>query len=160
MKEQSEQKAFYEALGANIRKRRTELKLSQDALARSVGLTRTSLTNIENGRQHPPLFTFCEILDQMKIDASALLPRRSATRETNANAVKAIIAEQTRTPDENAFITAALGLRKQEMADGDTKEEDRVAGRGTSAGERSPAGSRTGHQNRQGKRRANRRRLP
>jgi transcriptional regulator with XRE-family HTH domain len=157
MKDQSEQEAFYQQLGTNIRERRKALKLSQDALARSIGLTRTSLTNIENGRQHPPLFTFCEILDQLKVDASALLPRRAETTAGDATAVKAIIAQQARNPDERAFMTAALGLRKQENEDGDTKKKDRGTGAGAPAGERSPASSRAGDQNRQGKGRTDRR---
>jgi transcriptional regulator with XRE-family HTH domain len=157
MKEQPEQSAFYQQLGANIRERRKALNLSQEALARLVGLTRTSLTNIENGRQHPPLFTFCELLDQLKVGAAELLPRRTARTDGNASAVKAIIAQQARNPDERAFMTAALGLKEQEKANGHTKEENRGAGARAAEGERGSAGSRAGNEDRQGKGRADRR---
>src|SRR5258706_10596858 len=92
---------FYKQLGANIRKNRQGLKLSQDELARSIGLTRTSLTNIEKGRQHPPLHTFCDIVEQLKVDASVLLPSRMPPTETVD--VEAIAGQQIRGDDHVAF---------------------------------------------------------
>jgi len=111
MKDAPEQTAFYSELGANIREHRKALNLSQDALARMVGLTRTSLTNIENGRQHPPLHTFCEIVEQLKIDASNLLPNRTVSKTPDGIDVEAIATRQTRNPDELAFITTAIGRK-------------------------------------------------
>src|SRR5438128_1981431 len=80
-KKTPQQIMFYQQLGANIRKYRVLNKLSQDELSKLVGLTRTSLTNIEKGRQHPPLHTFCEIVEQLKVDIWDLLPRPVAIRE-------------------------------------------------------------------------------
>ena len=62
----SQQLTFYPQLGENIRKYRKDRHLSQERLANLVGLTRTSLTNIEKGRQHPPLHTLCEIIEQLQ----------------------------------------------------------------------------------------------
>src|SRR5579871_3366378 len=98
MKDDPVEIAFYQQLGANVRARRKKLGLSQDALAQLVGLTRTSLTNIENGRQHPPLHTFCEIVEQLKVDASNLLPRRAAVTEVVD--VKTMAGDQVRGEDE------------------------------------------------------------
>ena len=42
---------FYEELGGIIRSARNQLGLTQEELARLVSLTRTSITNIEKGRQ-------------------------------------------------------------------------------------------------------------
>src|SRR5262245_10169498 len=125
MKDGPEQIAFYQQLGANIRARRKRLNLSQDALAQLIGLTRTSLTNIENGRQHPPLHTFCEIAEQLKVDAAALLPRRAA--ELEVIDVKAMAGQQIRGEKELAFITTGIGI-KEEDPNGDTKTKDRSDG--------------------------------
>ena len=45
------QGSFYTALGRNIRQSRTRAGLTQSALAEVIGMTRTSITNIEQGRQ-------------------------------------------------------------------------------------------------------------
>ena len=43
--------SFYASLGAKIRSRRYELGLTQQELSQLIGLSRTSITNIERGRQ-------------------------------------------------------------------------------------------------------------
>jgi transcriptional regulator with XRE-family HTH domain len=43
--------AIYQQLGKVLRARREGLRLTQDDIARAVGLSRTSVTNIELGRQ-------------------------------------------------------------------------------------------------------------
>ena len=116
-----QQTAFYEQLGGNIRECRKRLKLSQDALAKLIGLTRTSLTNIENGRQHPPLHTFCDILEQLKVDVWELLPR--AVAPAKPYNVKQIVSSQTRGASERAFIEAAIGMEGRN-SHGDTKKKN------------------------------------
>ncbi len=120
MKDAPQQVAFYKQLGANIRTIRQRLDLSQDQLARSIGLTRTSLTNIESGRQHPPLHTFCEIVEQLKVDASDLLPIRATPTEIVD--VKAIAGQQIRGDNELAFITTGIGMKREERSHGDSKK--------------------------------------
>lgn len=46
---------FYEALGARLSVQRMARGITQAELADAVGLARTSVTNIEAGRQHPPV---------------------------------------------------------------------------------------------------------
>jgi len=73
---------FYRDVGAKIReirlRRRAQNKnLTQEALAESVGLTRTSLTNIEKGRQRILLHTFTKIASALEVPAQQLLPETS-----------------------------------------------------------------------------------
>lgn len=91
-----------------------------------VGLTRTSLTNIESGRQHPPLHTFCEIMDQLGADYDKVIPRRS--RAPMAAALQERAKQQVRGEDELAFIEAAIGI-KEGSPDGNTQEKDQGPGR-------------------------------
>lgn len=121
MRTLQQQSAFYEQLGGNIRECRKRLKLSQDALGKLIGLTRTSLTNIENGRQHPPLHTFCDLLEQLKVDVWELLPRTAIPAKPYN--VKQIVSRQTRGADERAFIEAAIGIERRN-AYGDTKKKN------------------------------------
>ena len=123
-KRTSQLSAFYEELGANIRKTRNARKLSQEELARLVGLQRTSLTNIEKGRQHPPLHTLCEIVEQLKVDISELLPRSTAVQ--NSTDLRALAGSQVRTENELAFIESAI---KGGTPHADTKKQDSGVGR-------------------------------
>jgi transcriptional regulator with XRE-family HTH domain len=65
---------FYKTIGENIRAKRKERGLSQEGLAKAVGLKRPSMSNIEKGRQNILLHTFCEIVETLDTTASALLP--------------------------------------------------------------------------------------
>ncbi|MEO8630212.1 MAG: helix-turn-helix transcriptional regulator [Betaproteobacteria bacterium] len=121
MKDTRQQAAFYRQLGQNIRTVRKRSKLSQDGLAQLVGLTRTSLTNIENGRQHPPLHTLCEIVEKLKVDISELLPRPIASGE--AIDVAVMIGDQLRGEDELAFIKSGIAI-KTGGSNGDTETQD------------------------------------
>jgi transcriptional regulator with XRE-family HTH domain len=60
--------------GQLLAQRRAEAKLSQEALAKSVGLTRTSITNIERGRQPVNLHTLYVMADILRLEVADLLP--------------------------------------------------------------------------------------
>lgn len=73
--------------GRLLARRRAEAKLSQRAFAKAVGLSRTSITNIERGRQPvslPTLYAMAYILGR---DIADLLPP-----------IKALLSERTRGP--------------------------------------------------------------
>src|SRR5437879_790530 len=67
---------FYKKIGENIRAKRKERGLSQEGLAKAVGLKRPSMSNIEKGRQNILLHTFCDIVETLDSTANALLPDR------------------------------------------------------------------------------------
>jgi transcriptional regulator with XRE-family HTH domain len=66
---------FYKALGGLVRKARDKAGITQDALAARVGLTRTSVTNIEKGRQKLLVHTLCDLASALGVPATALLPK-------------------------------------------------------------------------------------
>jgi transcriptional regulator with XRE-family HTH domain len=66
--------AFYRRVGEKIRTKRQERGLSQDGLAKAIGLKRPSLSNIEKGRQNILLHTFCDIAETLSTSTSELLP--------------------------------------------------------------------------------------
>jgi len=66
---------FYKAFGSLIRRHRENRPdLTQEKLGRLVGLSRTSITNIEKGRQHIALHQLFAIAEALKISPAALLP--------------------------------------------------------------------------------------
>lgn len=78
---QSEQKVFYEKLGACIRQARTTAGLKQETFGDFLGLSRASIVNIEKGRQHPPIHLLWVIAKILKIDVTLLLPEFEASEE-------------------------------------------------------------------------------
>jgi transcriptional regulator with XRE-family HTH domain len=54
--------------------RRTESGMSQEAFANAVGLSRTSITNIERGRQPVSLHTLYFMADILGVEPADLLP--------------------------------------------------------------------------------------
>jgi transcriptional regulator with XRE-family HTH domain len=77
---------FYETLGARLRARREEIHLRQAELAESVGLSRTSITNIELGRQRLFLDQFAEICRNLKVVPSEMIPQHQDQNEKRLTA--------------------------------------------------------------------------
>jgi transcriptional regulator with XRE-family HTH domain len=71
--------AFYKEFGRRVREARTSKDgtrtLTQEALARRLGLTRTSITNIEKGYQGVPLHTLVELAKALGVAPGDLLPQ-------------------------------------------------------------------------------------
>lgn len=57
-----------------MRLHREQAKLTQQALGDFVGLSRTSITNIEKGRQHVALHQLFDIAEALGLSTAALLP--------------------------------------------------------------------------------------
>jgi transcriptional regulator with XRE-family HTH domain len=66
--------AFYAEVGRRVRLARERAGLTQDALAGRVSLSRTSVTNIEKGRQKVLLHTLCNLADALGVTPEVLMP--------------------------------------------------------------------------------------
>lgn len=65
---------LYEIVGRRVTEARKAAKLTQEELALSVSLTRTSITNIEKGRQKLLLHTLFDLAHAMQVPVSQLMP--------------------------------------------------------------------------------------
>lgn len=74
---------LYREFGRLLRERRKAAHLTQDDLADRVGLARTSITNIERGRQHVSLHMLYELADAVGAHASELLPHKDVLLKKN-----------------------------------------------------------------------------
>ncbi|MFE0473234.1 helix-turn-helix domain-containing protein [Streptomyces sp. NPDC058947] len=72
---------FYLAVGLRVREARTAARMTQAQLAEGLGLTRSSVANVEAGRQRTPLHVFAMIAEALDVDPSKLLPQDLATPE-------------------------------------------------------------------------------
>jgi DNA-binding XRE family transcriptional regulator len=68
--------SFYQAVGRRIREARLAQtpSLTQEGLANLVGLTRTSITNLEQGRQKCLIHTLVDIAYVLRVQPGSLLP--------------------------------------------------------------------------------------
>jgi transcriptional regulator with XRE-family HTH domain len=68
---------LYKLIGLRIKTAREDMSLTQEDLGVRVGLTRTSISNIENGRQKIQVDTIYDIARVLNIDPFSLLPPQS-----------------------------------------------------------------------------------
>lgn len=67
---------LYQVLGGKIRDARTSRQLSQGDVAQRLSLSRSSITNIENGLQKISLLDLYKVAEAFEIDLVELLPAR------------------------------------------------------------------------------------
>lgn len=65
---------LYKYIGKQIRERRKSLDINQEEVALAIGLTRTSVTNMETGIQKPQLTALYRLCRLFNIEVSELLP--------------------------------------------------------------------------------------
>lgn len=75
---------IYKIIGERIRSLRESLNMTQDELADQINMRRTSITNIEAGRQRLPIDTLYTIAGLLGVNAFDLLPEGHPDREISA----------------------------------------------------------------------------
>jgi DNA-binding XRE family transcriptional regulator len=68
---------LYRGIGNKLRQRRDDLKVTQGQLATEAGVKRTSITNIEAGRQKVPLQLLYKLCAALEIEVVDVLPTNS-----------------------------------------------------------------------------------
>lgn len=74
MKEHPLTLRLYLELGVRVRRLREDLNITQDELAKRVDISRSSIANIERGRQHAPVHVVLSIAETLNVDMAQLLP--------------------------------------------------------------------------------------
>jgi len=103
---------FYQQFGQLLRSARKSAGLSQEDLAKAIGLTRTSVSNIEKGRQKVLLHTFAELLGVLQLPAPDLLPARATDSSKLAMSL-----DELKNSDTSGFefvYRAGIGQRTKE----------------------------------------------
>ena len=110
---------FYKEFGQLLRDARKTAGMSQADLASAIGLTRTSVSNVEKGRQRVILHTFATILKVLAKRPEELLPPLRDAENMGDMGIGEL------EPDLRDFVERALGKT--------TKEEEENDGNPTSA---------------------------
>lgn len=108
-----EKHPIYEEVGQRIRRIRKQRKLTQGVLADRVSLSRTSITNIEKGRQRLLLHTFAEIAEALQVEPASFLPKTDMEPGRHLRA-----ALKGRSRSEKEWIKSAVLVSRKEKPDG------------------------------------------
>lgn len=73
----------YKSLGERIRARRVEVDMTQTELGQRVSMTRSSIANIEAGRQRAMIHTIMQIANELDLEPRELLPAPDFTSNDN-----------------------------------------------------------------------------
>jgi transcriptional regulator with XRE-family HTH domain len=87
---------FYKTLGSRIRKLRENKNLSQEELASRARISRTSVTNIECGRQAVQIHALVEFARVLGVGLDDLVPVPPATAERPHDPTEALPADARR----------------------------------------------------------------
>jgi transcriptional regulator with XRE-family HTH domain len=104
-----EHATLYKAIGQRIRERRVKRGFTQNKLAELLSLSRTSITNIESGRQKLLIHTLVELAIVLDVDVSELLPEITIS---NTRPVHAAMPEGINETDRR-FVTELVGERNK-----------------------------------------------
>lgn len=73
---------LYKLLGTRIKDLRKERRMTQGQLAENInGISRTSISNIENGNQQLPIHILYQICNNLDIDVHLILPSYNEIEE-------------------------------------------------------------------------------
>jgi len=72
---------FYDELGERVQRARRKRGLTQERLATLIGLTRTSVVNLEKGRQKILCHTLVHLAKALQVSAEELLPDAACRTE-------------------------------------------------------------------------------
>ena len=86
---------FYQSIGARIRIAREVRGLTQGQLGKAIGLTRTSIINIEQGRQGLPLHGFVRLADYLGVSFRLLLLGESERGRNSRTAKPNVTTDST-----------------------------------------------------------------
>jgi transcriptional regulator with XRE-family HTH domain len=100
---------LFALIGERIKQRRIDLGQTQAWLAKRVGMLRTSITNIETGRQKAPLHVIYALCNALEIDPLDILPRPSEVRRLDDEDVVIDARRVARIPRKAAeFLRGAI----------------------------------------------------
>lgn len=91
---------FYEMIGSSIVNKRKELRLTQIELANRTGMSRTSIVNIEKGKQYPPVHLLWKISYALETNPTEILPEYGLMAETEQEfSLKKVVINKAKKED-------------------------------------------------------------
>lgn len=99
---------LYITLGQLVRAARRRAQLTQDVVAGRIGLTRTSINNIEHGRQKILVHTLYDLASALGVSPAALMPPLVHDQQLAEEELPADLE-----PAEQAWVRAVLAVEPE-----------------------------------------------
>ena len=96
--------AIYRDIGSKVRQARSEKGTTQGELASRANLTRTSISNIEAGRQRVTLYALLRMAEALDVAPATLLPDLRSLPSADVN----MLIERGASPDEASALARLL----------------------------------------------------
>jgi DNA-binding XRE family transcriptional regulator len=132
---------FYQEFGRKLAVQRRAAKITQEALSKSVGLSRTSIVNIEKGRQPVQLHLVAKMASTLGVDTATLIPDPSLLKRAERTPDLTKVSEHNRPWVERIFSSSVL--RKENEGAPKILSSPTQSG-GTSPRSKSKKGTRSG----------------
>ena len=78
---------LYHLIGENVKRQRVKVDMTQAQLADAVGVLRTSIANIEAGRQKLPLHLLYKLCIELGVEVVDILPRNMAISQPTTTSI-------------------------------------------------------------------------
>ncbi len=78
---------LYHLIGENVKRQRVKVDITQAQLADAVGVLRTSIANIEAGRQKLPLHLLYKLCIVLGVEVVDILPRNMAISQPTTTSI-------------------------------------------------------------------------
>lgn len=101
---------IYVEIGKRIAKARGDIGLSQDALGKRVGLQRTSITNIERGRQRFMIDSLYALAEALEVSILDLLPANAPSAMSLEATLESVADDRSRD-----FIRRVMQLQQNNL---------------------------------------------
>src|SRR5690348_10192414 len=84
---------LYNLIGESIKRQRVKVDMTQAQLANAVGVLRTSIANIESGRQKPPLHLLYNLCMELGMEITDILPRNAIISQSTSITIEGTLKE-------------------------------------------------------------------
>lgn len=122
----AQEREFYLGLGVAVRRRRDGLAMTQATLGERIGLTRSSVANLEAGRQRVPLHVLHVLADALEVAPQELLPPRQpsvgARPRFDLGRVEREVSAES--PHAAEFVRSVMQSLAQRLATEPTRDQD------------------------------------
>ena len=114
---------LYEIVGSNIRQFRQSKKMNQLTLSSKINLSRTSLVNIEHGKQHSSLILLHQIAQSLDVTLHDLIPK---SFEEKSESIEKIITLTKDSKNEKVldFLNSRVYLKTNKYNEQQTSKTD------------------------------------
>ena len=103
------------SIGQRIRKRRQDMKLTQEGLAKALGVTSQHISAIEQNKRAPSLTSLAKLAEELGVSIDYIVTGKEGIITDTIPAIKA--DKKLKIEEKKALVTLIKALRRDEIHD-------------------------------------------